>query len=462
MGASGASNTSSAVVQRRVGGITAACVLISNVIGSGIFTTTGFMARDLGDPGLILLLWLIGALLALAGATSYSELGAALPEAGGEYVYLRRAYGPFVGFLSGWTSFTIGFSAAIAAGAMSFASYFLQVFLPAGNPGVVSKVLALGLVWVLTGFHVAGVGPGGFLQRFLTVLKVGSILLLVVGALAFGNGSWEHLRATDPSLAPSFGTLFVSLIFVTYAYSGWNAAGYIAGEITNPGRNIPRSMIWGTLFVGFVYVALNMVYFYALPVAALAQAPVLPVAEKVSVAMFGPAAARLIAIMLCLSIAGSASAMVWAGPRVYYAMARDGVFPALFCQIRGGSGAPGKAIVIQSLWVTLLILSGTFEQLVIYSGLALNVFSALAVGAVIVLRRQSPDLARPYRVPLYPLVPLLYVAVSVLIVTYTVIERPTESLLAVAMVLVGAPLYLFWGLNRIPRSWKAASFRQHP
>jgi APA family basic amino acid/polyamine antiporter len=431
-----------AEIRCRIGGFTAACLLVSNVIGSGIFTTTGFLARDLGDPVLILSLWIFGALLALAGALSYSELGAALPEAGGEYVYIRRSYGLFVGFLSGWTSFTIGFGAAIAAAAVSFASYFLRVFPLGSETGVVAKLLALGLIWTLTVVHVAGVGPGGLLQRLLTVLKVGAIFLLIIGALLFGNGSWENLQVMDPSMAPGFGTVLVSLIFITYTYSGWNAAAYIAGEITNPGRNLPRSMIWGTLFVGLVYVVLNTVYCYALPVTALAQEPVLPVAEKVSVALFGPMAARFVAVVLCLSIAGAASAMVWAGPRVYYAMARDGVFPRIFAKTRDESGTPGKSIILQSVWVTLLVVSGTFEQLVIYSGFALAVFSALAVAAVIVLRRCNPDLTRPYRVPLYPLVPLFYIAVSVLIVTHTAIGRPTESLLAAATVLAGAPLYL--------------------
>ncbi|HJY83273.1 MAG TPA: amino acid permease [Candidatus Binatia bacterium] len=434
---------------RQVNTFTAACVLISNVIGSGIFTTTGFMARDLGDPGVILVLWLVGAVLALAGALSYSELGAALPEAGGEYIYIRRAYGAFAGFLSGWTSFTIGFATAIAAAAMGFAAYLLRVLALGDETDGVATILALLLVWILTGVHVTGVGPGGFLQRLLTVLKVSAILLLVVGAFVCGNGSWENLRVVTPSVVPSFGIVFVALIFVTYTYSGWNAAAYIAGEMTDPGRSIPRSMIWGTLFVGLVYLVLNLVYFYALPVPALAQEPILPVAEKVCVALFGPAAARLVAVMLCISIASAASAMIWAGPRVYYAMARDGVFPTIFSATRGDKdGVPGKSIVLQSVWVTLLVLSGTFEQLVIYSGFALTIFSALAVGAVMVLRRRRQDLPRPYLVPLYPLPPLFYVAVSVLIAAYIVVERPIEALMAVATVFVGVPFYLLWGLRK--------------
>ena len=427
---------------RQVTGFTAACVLISNVIGSGIFTTTGFMARDIGDPGLILMLWLLGAVLALSGALSYSELGAALPQVGGEYVYIRRAYNPFVGFLSGWTSFTIGFGAAIAAAAMGFAAYLLQVFPLGTETGIVGKILALSLIWALTSVHIAGVGPGGFLQRLLTVLKVGAILLLIGGALLVGQGQWQNLAVTNPSTNPSLGTLFVSLIFVTYTYSGWNAAGYIAGEISNPGRNIPRSMIWGTLFVGLVYVVLNLIYFYALPVTILAQEPVLPVAKKVSVALFGPVAARFVALLLSVSIAGAASAMIWAGPRVYAAMASDGVVPKLFRT--EGNETPRQAIILQSMWVTVLIVSGTFEQLVVYSGLALTLFGALAVSAVIVLRWREPDLVRPYRVPLYPLVPLFYLGMSVLILSYTILERPLESLLAIGTVLSGTPLYFWW------------------
>jgi len=431
-------------IQRQVSGFTAVCVLISTVIGSGIFTTTGFMARDLGDPGLILCLWIVGALLALAGALSYSELGAALPQAGGEYVYIRHAYGPFAGFLSGWASFTSGFGAALAAIAISFASYFLQAFPLGDNTSDMATILALLLVWTLTGVHLRGVGPGGMLQRLLTILKVGAVALLSMGALIFGNGDWENLTIVNPHVAPSFGALLVSLIFVTYTYSGWNAAGYIAGEIVRPERNIPRATIWGTLLVGFLYVVLNVVYFYALSVEALAQPPVLPVAEKATVALFGSVAARLVSLLLCLSTAGAVSAMIWAGPRIYYAMARDGVFPAFLSTTGNETGTPRKSIIAQSVWVTLLITTGTFEQLVIYSGFVLTFFSALAVAAVIILRLQSPTLPRPYRVPFYPVVPLFYVAVSILILTYTLIERPIESLLAVATVLAGAPLYLLW------------------
>lgn len=434
----------SASLPRRIGGFTAGCLLVSNVIGSGIFTTTGFMARDLGDPALILWFWMLGALLALAGALSYSELGAALPFAGGEYVYLRRAYGPFVGFLSGWASFTVGFGAAVAAGAISFAAYLLQILPFADDASLAAKGLALGLVWMVTAFHLAGAGTGGLLQRLLAVLNVGAILFLILGALMVGRGEWAHLRAPAPAVTPGFGAMAASLIFVSYAYTGWNAAAYIAGEIEDPGRTLPRALVGGTLFVGILYLGLNAMYLYALPIAELAQPPVLPVAKKAAVALFGPGSAILVAGILCVSIAGFVSAMVWAGPRVYYAMACDGVIPAAFSDTDDRSGTPTKSILLQSAWASLLILSGTFEKLVIYSGVVLTVFSTLAVGAVFVLRRRNPGLARPYHVPLYPVVPAFYVAVSALIVTYAILERPVEAGLGCATVMAGAPLYFLW------------------
>lgn len=427
---------------RRIGWFTAGCVLVSNVVGSGIFTTTGFMARDLGHPGLILSVWLVGGLIALAGALSYSELGAAFPVAGGEYAYLRRAYGPFVGFLSGWTSFTIGFSAAIAAGAVSFAAYGLQLVPLEDEGGRQSTALALALLWSVTGFHLAGAKAGGSLQRTLTVLKVGAILLLIAAGLMAGTGDWAHLTPPDTHPVPGIGPYVVSLIFALYAYSGWNAAAYLAGEITDPARTIPRTMIGGTLFVALLYLLLNGFYFYALPVTELAKPPLLPVADKVARALLGLEAGRFVTAILCLSIAGAVSAMVLAGPRVYYAMAQDGLIPSLIAKTPDRQQTPINAILLQSLWASALILSGSFERLVIYSGTVLMIFSALAVGAVPILRRREPDLPRPYRTPLYPFVPWFFILVSIVIVGSALYERPVEGGLGIATVFAGTPLYL--------------------
>jgi len=303
------------------------------------------------------------------------------------------------------------------------------------------------LLWSLTVVHVAGVGPGGFLQQILTVLKIGAILLLIVGAFTVGNGDLQHLVTTSrqPDVRP--GALVVSFIFVTYAYSGWNAAGYIAGEIINPTRSIPRTMIGGTLLVGALYVIVNLVYFYALPVHTLATPPLMPVAEKAAVEMFGPRAAHFVTILLCISIAGAVSAMIWTGPRVYYAMARDGFLPDFLSDTERNHGTPVRSIILQSLWVTVLVLSGSFEQLVIYSGLIITVFTALTVGAVIVLRQSRPQLVRPYHVPFYPVLPVCYILVAGVIMIFLSVEKPVETFWACLTLSAGIPLYLLMRKN---------------
>ncbi len=431
---------------RRIGWFTAACVLVGNVVGSGIFTTTGFMARDLGHPGLILSIWLLGGLIALAGALSYSELGTALPMAGGEYLYLHRTYGPFIGFLSGWTSFTVGFSAAIAAGAMSVAAYLNQLFTLDDERGVLSTFVALVFLWSITACHLAGAEAGGFLQRTLTVLNMGAIMALIAAGVMGDKGDWAHLHLhlSDPHAVPSIGVSIVSLIFALYAYSGWNAAVYLAGEVRDPARTIPLALISGTLFVTLLYLALNALYFYALPVTDLAQPPLLPVASKVAVALLGVDGAQFVIVILCFSITGAMSAMVWAGPRVYYAMAKDRLIPSYFCRTSEARGAPIQATLLQSLWASILILSGSFEQLLIYSGTVLTIFSALAVGALLILRRREPNLPRPYRTPLYPFVPVFFILISIMIVWNALYERPLEGLMGIATVLAGTPLYFFW------------------
>jgi APA family basic amino acid/polyamine antiporter len=437
---------------RRVGTFTAVCLLVSNAVGSGIFTTTGFLARDLGSPGVILALWAAGAALSLAGALSYAELGAALPRVGGEYVYLRRAFGPLWGFLSGWTSFTLGFGGAIAASAMAFAAYLHQL-LPGAAFTRDPRLPALALVWLLTGVHALGTRQGGRFQVLVTVLKIGGIAALCVAGLGSGQGSASHLASGMEDTVPSAGALAVGLVFVLYSFSGWNAAAYIAGEMRRPERSIPRAMIAGTLFVGALYLLLNLVYFYALPASALAAEPVLPVAEKAASALLGPGAGRVVVGLLCLSIAGASSSMVWAGPRVTWAMARDGVLPVRLGQTTR-SHAPLAALLLQAAWISALVLSGTFEQLVIYAGVALALFSAAAVASVSVLRWREPELPRPFRVRPHPWVPLAYVAASLWIAAHAALERPIESLLSLATVALGVPLYRLWArraaLRRIP------------
>lgn len=429
---------------RRVGWFTATCLLISNIIGGGVFTTSGFLARDLGDPMVIIGLWVLGAFIAVAGAMVYAELGAALPRAGGDYVYVRAAYGPALGFLSGWTSFTIGFGATIAASSVSCTSYFLRV-VPLTEEGSWSaKALTLTLLWGLTAFHAMGVSAGGRLQRIITSTKVVAIVTFLLGAFLFGTGNWQHFSPQAPLLETSLGSAAIGLIFVMYCYLGWNVVGYIAGEIDQPGRTLPRIMIAGTAFVALLYVLLNIAYVYALPITALASPPILPVAEKSASALWGPTAAHYLAAILALSIAGAVSAMVWAGPRVYWAMARDGACAPWLAELHPRTQVPLRAMLLQSAWASLLVLTGSFEQLVVYSGVVLAVFTALSVSAVIILRRRAPLLERPYRVPLYPWLPGMLIVGAAGLILYSLVNRPSETAWGLVTVLTGLPLYWWW------------------
>lgn len=441
---------------RRVTAFTAACVIVSNMIGTGIFGTTGFMARDLGHSVVIMALWAAGGLFALLGAFCYCELGAAMPRAGGEYVYIREAYGPLWGFLSGWMSLTIGFSAAIASNAHLFTTHLCALF-----PSIATwqesggawryllhdNTIALATVWVLTLIHARGVGAGGFVQRLLTLLKVGAIVVLVAAGVAYGEGSIPPMTSRAGTASPGLTTMLVAFLFVTFSYTGWNAAGYIAGEMIQPQRSLPRATIVATVCVTVLYLALNAIYLYALPIADLAADPIEPVAHKAAQAMFGGHAARWITLMLCVSIFGAISAMVWAGPRVYYAMAEDGAFPSLFART-AASAAPVRSILLQSVWVSVLIVAGGFEALVRYAGFVLIIFTALAVGAVMVLRIRRPDRKLDYRLPGYPFVPVAYLVISLAVMWAAVFVRPTESLLGLVTVAAGIPFYFAWTRTR--------------
>jgi len=435
---------------RKIGWFTASCLLVSNIIGGGIFTTTGFMARDLGDPLLILLLWFVGALFALGGAMVYGELGAALPHAGGDYIYLREAYGPLVAFLSGWTSFTIGFGAALAASAVSFASYALRLISLTDESGWLSRGLALSLLWLLTLVHCLGTDTGGRMQRLLTTTKVLAISGFILSSWLYGSGEWAHLTTPSPDSNPSPGAAAIALLFVIYSYMGWNVASYIAGEIADPQRSLPRIMVGGTAFVAGLYLLLNMVYLYALPVSTLAQEPLLPVAEKAAAALWGAGSAQFVAALLCFAIAGAVSAMVWAGPRVYWAMAHDGIISPWLAQLHPRSAVPVRAILLQSAWASLLILSGTFEQLVVYSGLVLALFMTVTLSTIFHFHRHTTFIPHRYHAPLYPFLPLTLIAGTLALVIYGIRQRPIESFLGAMTVVSGIPFYWFWRRSRRP------------
>jgi APA family basic amino acid/polyamine antiporter len=428
-----------------IGWFTASCLLVSNIIGGGVFTTTGLMARELGDPMLILFLWTVGGLFAVGGAMVYGELGSRFPQAGGDYVYLREAYGPLVAFLSGWTSFTIGFGAAVAASAISFSAYAFRIVPVMDDSGWRAKGLSLALLWLVTLVHCRGLAGGGRLQRIITSTKLLAIGVFIVGGLSAGAAQWNWFAPTvgaPPS--QSVGSIAVALVIVMYCYLGWNVAGFIAAEISDPQRTLPRVMVGGTALVTFIYVLLNLVYLSALSVGTLAQEPIVPVAEKSATALWGPGSGRFVAALLCLSIAGAVSAMTWAGPRVYWAMAQDGVVSSWLAQRHPQSGVPARAILVQTLWASVLILSGTFEQLIVYSGLVLAFFMGLTLSTIFPLRSRHDPPAGEYRMPGYPIVPALLVVASLLIVCSSLLQRPIEALYGAVTVVGGMPFYLFW------------------
>jgi basic amino acid/polyamine antiporter, APA family len=374
-------------------------------------------------------------------------------------VYLREAFGPMWGYLSGWTSFAAGFAAPIGAAAIGFAAY-LSHFAPGLSPDHVlgsttvagitlscnaGQIVALVTVWALSLAHIAGTKAGGRLQIVITVGKAVSIAALIVLGLWLGKGDWGHFHSGPEGLLPTgvFRAGAVSLIFVLYSYSGWNAAAYIAGEVRDAERNLPLALIGGTLIVAVLYMGMNALFLYGLGISGMASNP-LQVGELAASALFGPVATNIIAAMMALSILASVSAMILAGPRVYFAMASDNIFPKRLARVHEKFGSPAAAIVVQSAWTSVLILTGKFETLIIYSGFVLVLFSALAVASVIALRIRRPELVRPFRVPLYPITPLLFVGFSAWILTYTLMGQTKTSLLSIVTVVIGLPFYFYF------------------
>jgi APA family basic amino acid/polyamine antiporter len=419
-------------------------LVIANMIGAGIFTTTGFQAADIGHPGLIFALWITGGVLALCGALCYAELGAAMPEAGGEYVYLRNTYGEAFGFMSAFVSLIAGFSAPIASATLGFTIYLFQLYpalseisLPFGFVGA-ADLLAVVIVWALIGIQLRGARAGMRFMDNITLVKIAGIVFIILAAAAVGDGDLANFSTvsasySDLSFADQQAALGTSLIFVMFCYSGWNASAYLAGEFENPQRDLPKSLLLGTAAVVILYIGLNAMYFYGAPVDELAG--------KVEVGLvsarrlFGDTGVVLTTGLLLISLLASASAMTMAGPRVYYAVGRD--FPSLrrLASTSGGGGTPRTALLVQGIVTTFIILIGRIDQIMQYAGFTLTLFASLAVSCVIVLRVRQPDLPRPFRTWGYPVTPLLFLAVSLWMMFWSARGRPLESVLAFLTVL---------------------------
>jgi len=431
---------SAAVLERRLGALDAAAIVISNVIGGGIFFVPVIVAGLVPSPGPMLAVWIAGGVLALAGAMAYAELAAVRPHAGGEYVYLRDAYGPLAAFLTGWTSFVAGFSGAIAASAVALADYVTR-FVPGAAHA--RPVVALTAIVALTLIHVRGLGPGRVVQNLLAGLKVSGIVLIVAVGFAFGHGSGANLSTAAGHAAGV--PWLLALVPVMFTYSGWNAAAYVAEEVREPSRNVPLALGLGTLAVLAIYVLLNALYLYALPIDQLAAVPGARLMDTAAERLFGFTAGNLLALFTIVSLSASVSAMILAGPRVYFAMARDGMFVRAAGRVHPRYHTPAAAIVAQSVWSGVLVLSGTLSELVSYTGFAVVLFSAVAVSTIFVLRRRDARTrpSRAFSAIGYPWAPALFVAASAVMLANEVWRNPGPTLVGAGLIVAGVPVY-YW------------------
>jgi APA family basic amino acid/polyamine antiporter len=448
-------------MNKRLGVIAATAIVVANMIGTGVFTSTGYQAAGLPDASTILILWVIGGVLALCGALCYAELGAMMPRVGGEYVYLREGLHPMLGVMSGWASVLAGFSAPIAAAAMAFAKYSAVIF-PSTAGDVAQKVLAIALIVGMTVLHSFSTVVGGRVQTVFTAVKTALIVTFIVAGLTAGTGDFAHFAAGPGGLSNIWtGAFGLSLVYVSFAYSGWNAAAYIAGEIDKPEKNVPRALLVGTGIVMALYVLLNVVFLYALPVKALASGgvcdghscPIEEVGAAAAGSLFGARGGQLLSTLIALALVSSVSAMVMAGPRVYAAMAEDGALPRALAR-RSGGGAPAWSVIVQGVLAIVITLTGRFDEIVRYVGFTLVIFAGLTVIAMIRLRFQRPDAPRPYRTFLYPITPAIFLMGTVWIAYSEIRMNPRESVYGLATLVFGAVAYF---LSRLRRPVEAAN-----
>jgi APA family basic amino acid/polyamine antiporter len=413
---------------------TAIALAVANMIGIGVFTSLGFQVRDLPSGFALLMLWVVGGVIALCGGLSYAELATAFPRSGGEYNLLSRIYHRAVGFLAGWLSATVGFSAPAALAAMAFSGYLAGVW-----PDAPQLALALAVVWAVTLVHLWGTEGASAFQNASTILKVALIVGFIAAAVAYGQPQPLSFAPTSRDLAliasPPFA---ISLAFVMYSYAGWNAVTYIAGEVRDPRRTVPISVVAAVAVVTLLYVGLNAVFLYTTPVERLAGQ--IRVAAIAGQHVFGDTGARVVDAVICVGLISSISAMMWLGPRVTMAMGEDFKMLSVFAR-KTRNGVPATAIVFQLVVVTLLLLTQRFESIVEFIQFSLTISSFLTVLGVIVLRFTQPALPRPYKVWGYPVTPLLFLAVSLFMMINLVLARPVESLAGVGIMLSGLVVY---------------------
>ncbi len=423
-------------------------IVIANMIGAGIFTTSGLLMEDLQNPVVMLALWLVGGVVALCGALCYGELGAAFPQAGGEYVFLSRLYHPLLGFLSGWVSLFAGFSAAIAASAIGFSEYLFRAvpFLSElggaqASSTWIERLVAVACILLFTGIHLRGVTFGARVQNFLTAVKLVLLVGLVIAGFTLGEGDWSHL-STGKSFSFELShltTAGLSLMWIMYAYSGWNAATYIGSEIREPRKNLPLSLLLGTGLVMVLYFFLNLFYIYAVGPAGMEG--VISVGGLAVERAFGRTMDTVVSLMIAFALFSSLSAFIILGPRVYFAMGRDNVFFHGLSRIDPVFHVPSKATVLQGVIAAIIALTGSFDQILTYMGFALGIFPFLAVLGIFKLRKTNQAVLK---LPGYPITALFYLVAILAILSLSFMERPVESSFAILMVFAGVPAYFYF------------------
>jgi APA family basic amino acid/polyamine antiporter len=431
---------------------TVTAVVIANMVGTGVFTSLGFQLLDIRSGFVILALWTVGGLIAVCGAMTYAELGAAMPRSGGEYNFLTRIYHPAAGFVSGWTSATIGFAGPTALAAMTFGAYTTSI-LPGESPQWLERALAVGLVLILTIVHGSSRRNSGGIQIIFTILKVLVILLFCLAAVvAVDTPQPVRFLPTDGDAALIASSAFaISLIYVSYAYTGWNAATYLSSELENPQRTLPGILLTGTLVVTLLYVALNFVFLYSAPIDDM-QGEV-EVGYIAAQAAFGDLGGRFTGLVLAALLISTVSAMTLAGPRVLQVIGED--FAALrFLAKQNRDGIPTTAVYVQSTLAILFVLSSTFESILVFAGFTLALNSFATVLGVFVLRWRQPDLPRPYRTYLYPLPPLIYLSLTGWTLWFVLVNRPVEGLFGLGIIGSGLVVYF---ISRIRGGQPAAT-----
>mgnify|MGYP001024411605 CR=1 FL=1 len=436
-------------LQRGFGLSTATYVVIASMVGTGILISPGYMMASLQNYPVIFGLWALGGLLAMCGALCVAELAAALPRSGGEYIYLREAYGPMPAFLSGWTSFFLGFSAPLAVAGYISAKYLLTPFgLAENEAGLIIKAAAAAIIIAVTLPNLFGHRQSAWTQNLTTVIKFGLFVFLILLAFLFGKGQLSNLSAGQPVREVKFGTAVTQLFYVMFAYSGWNAASYLAGEVRNPGKILPRSLLLGAGLVVVLYLALNLVFAYAVPLADVGfdNAELLP---KLAVGnLFGSRASNVFSVLLGLTFLATVSAFIITGPRIYYAMAKDKLFPSVAGQVSSKGRVPVYAMMAQSVCAVIILFVTDFQNLYQYASVGLSLFALLFVGAVYVLRWRRPDMERPFRVPGYPVVPAIFMAVIIFMAVFAFMQWRTPSIYSLGSILVGIPVYYVWSFVR--------------